>query len=451
LKSTPKQAMSRNTSKPRGPAPSKAMAAAEVQLQPLLTGSRTAVILLLLFLLGVVLRWQHWNDVTSRTPDEKTYTFHARRILSGGLSQFPIMVREYNADRQLALLPSPVRAGWDVLLSGAMWMSGITDERAGAALSCLLSIATLALLGFVGSRFLPPWAAIYGMLYMAVSVPDLTIARRCWQDALMGALGLLLVWCACEITRNPDGWWHYSLFVAAGSYSVLVKELGAFVYGGCVIYVLVLLYRRRAWQTMAALAAGGLAGAALSVYCLISVAGGLTPLLTVYQHLNEATYTNPYCVEYQGGPWYLSIWGLWILSPLNLLLWAFATLLSLRPQDRLIKLIPFRPLELQCFRLFSWMSAMLLATILILPNSQSFRFLAPVYGPMYLMGGIGLWGLLHLAGRKMHGRAYQAVCGIAVVVALAGAVAEYQEFIRVYVTGQAPDLSVKYVIDTRTL
>ena len=440
------------TRKTAKPAPRQPQAPAEVPSQSLLTLHKTEVLLLLLFLLGVVVRWSHLNDTTFRTPDEKTYTYHAARVLKGGLSQFPLMVQEYNADPRLALYPSPVRVGWDVMLAGAMWMTGLNDERAGAVLSCFLSIAALALLGIVAARFFPPWAGVYAMLYMALSVPDLTIARRCWQDALMGALGMVLIWCACEITRAPGKWWHYVLFVAAGSFSVLVKELGAFVYLGCVVYVLVLLYQQRAWRTIGLLAMGGLAGAALSVFCLISVAGGLTPLLTVYQHLSEATYTNPYCVEYQGGPWYLSIWGLWILSPLNFLLWAFAAGLSLLPERRLNGLsLPFRPLEIQCFRLISWMSAMLLVTILILPNSQSFRFLAPVYGPMYLMGGMGLWAVLHLAARKLRGFAYQAVCGAAVVIVLAAAIAEYQQFVRVYVTGNTPDLSIKFVIDTRNM
>ena len=441
------------TRKPVKPVPRRVepQPTAEVASQPLLTRNRLVVALTVLCLLGAVLRLTHLSGV-ARGPDEKTYTYHAQRVLRGGLGQFPVMVREYNAEPRLALYPSPVRAGWDLMLAAAMELTGFTDEQAGALLSCFLSIATLALLALVAMRFAPPWAALYAVLYMAFSAVDLTIARRCWQDALMGAIGLVLVWCACEIARNPRGRWHYALLVFTGSFSVLVKELGAFVYLGCVACVLAILYRQRAWRTMGALAAAGIAGAALSVFCLISVAGGLTPLLTVYQHLNAATYSNPYCVQYQGGPWYLSIWGLWILSPVNLLLWAFAAALSLMPEAKLKGLgLVFQPLELLCFRFFSWMAAMLLATILILPNSQSFRFLAPAYGPMYLMGGMGLWALTRLLAGKVHGVAYRVACGVAVVVALAGAIAQYQQFEHVYVTLQIPDLSVKYVIDSRLL
>jgi hypothetical protein len=395
----------------------------------------------------VIFRLYHVNDEIHRTPDELYYTVHAKRLLRGGLSEFPAMVREYNDDKKLALYPSPIRAGWDVPLALTMKVTGVTDERAGAWLSCLLSIANMALLGYLGLRFVPRWAAVYGMLFLATSVPDLTLARRCWQDDLMGTIGLVLVWSACEITRNSERWWPYAVFIAAGSYSVLVKELGAFVYGGCVLYVVALLVHRKAWRTLGILAAGGLAGAGLSVLCLTSVAGGLTPLLTVWQHLNEATYTNPYCVDFQGGPWYLSIQGLWILSPLNLLLWSFATVLSVLPREKLDGLgLHLKPVEHWCFRLFSWMSFMLLATILILPNSQSFRFLAPIYGPMYLMGGMGLWALVGMAGCKLRGRAYEAACGVAVLVMLVGAIAQYQQFIRVYVDNATPDLSIRFVL-----
>ncbi len=422
----------------------------ETPTQPLLTPRRTAIALAVLFAVGVVVRLEHLNDVPVRTPDEKTYAAQAKRVLNFGWREFPVMVKEYNQDQRMALYPSPIRAGWVVLLAGAMNVTGVTDERAGSWLSCFLSVTTLALLGWMGHRFLPHWAALYGMLFLALSVPDLVIARRCWQDALMGTLGLLMVWCACEIKRDPGKRWHYALLVAAGSFSVLVKELGAFVYGGCVLYVLVFLFRQRAWRTIAALGIAGLAGAAVSVYVLTSAAGGVTPLLAAWRRLNEAVYSNPYCALYQGGPWYLSIWGFWILSPLNLVLWAFAAGLSLLPMDRFQSLsLPIKPLELSCFRLFSWMSVMLTATILILPNSQSFRFLAPIYGPMYLMGGMGAWAVVHLVGRKVDAVTRRVACGVVAAVVLYGAIAQYEQFVQAYVTKGIPDLSVKFVLDSR--
>jgi hypothetical protein len=410
------------------------------------------VFLALLFVLGVWLRLQHMDDILQRTTDENVYTYQANRILNGGLGQFPVMVREYNQDPRLWLYPSPLRAGWDVPLAFTMKLTGVRDERAGSWLACFLSVLSLGILGMVAARFLPPEAALYGMLFMACSVPDLTIARRCWQDALMGLLGALMVWCACEITRMPGRWWPYAVFILAGSYSVLVKELGAFVYLGCVAYVLLFLYRRQDWRTIGLLAAGGLAGAAFSTLALIFVAGGYTPMLAVWRNLNQATATNPYCIQYQGGPWYLSIEGLWILSPIHLLLWAAGAVLLLLPV-RYWKAfsLSFSSLEISSYRLFSWMAAMLLATILLLPNSQSFRFLAPVYGPMYFVGGIGLWTLVRMAARKLSGTSLQLVQGAALVLALVGAFAQYEQFVRAYVTGPTLDLSIKYVLDSRLI
>jgi len=396
-----------------------------------------------------VLRLINLTNVPSRTPDEVTYTAQSRRILKFGIGQVPAMVREYDNDQRLALYPSPIRIGWDVPLAGVMGVTGITDERAGAGFSTFLSVATFALLGFLGYRYLPPQAALYAVVFFALSTFDLTLARRSWQDSMMGFLGLLLVWFTAEILRNPSRRWPYAGLVATGSYFVLVKELGGFVYITCVAFVMLFLIRRRDWRTVIALSAAGFAGAAISVVCLVTAAGGVTPLLTVWQHLNEATYTNPYCVYYQGGPWYLSLWGLWILSPINLVLWILAAGCSLLPAGQLEELLELTGEQIAFYRLVSWMSVMLVVTILVLPNSQSFRFLAPVYGPMYLMGGVGVCVLASLVPGSLPSMAGKVAYIAIAALALAGAVGEYRHFVRVFVGQNIPDLAVKYVIDSR--
>ena len=430
---------------------SRAKPEVEIPPRPVLESKRTTVaILVVLFAIGVLVRLQHLGDVTSLTPDEHVYTYYAQRILTKGLGEFPLLIQEYNGDQRYWIYPPPMRAGYLAILAGAMKVGGVADQRAGVRLSCLMSVASLALLGVIGVRFLPPWAAIYGMLCMALSLSDLVIARRCWQDAVVGALGLTLVWSACEITREHRNWWNYAVLIGAGSLSALVKELGALVYGGCVLYILVLLFRRRAWKAIAWLVLAGLAAAGLSFYCLTLAAGGLTPLLTGWQHMSGAVNTNPYAWEYQNLPWYQLFWGFWILSPVNLVLAGFAVGLALLPERRLADLsLPRGPVDVRLLRLFSGMTVLLVAVILIVPTLQNFRYLAPIYGPMYLLGGIGLWVLLRLVARRVRGVAYQACAGLLAVAVLAGVFSQYRHFEQVYVTKGAADLSIKMVLDTR--
>src|SRR5438128_2467000 len=85
--------------------------APEISSRPLLTPARLTTVLILLFLVGVVLRLQHLEDVTFRTADEHVYTRNAKRILEKGFSEFPVMVQEYNRDPELPKYPSPVRSG----------------------------------------------------------------------------------------------------------------------------------------------------------------------------------------------------------------------------------------------------------------------------------------------------------------------------------------------------
>ncbi len=53
--------------------------------------------------------------------------------------------------------------------------------------------------------------------------------------------------------------------------------------------------------------------------------------------------------------------------------------------------------------------------ILVSRNTQNFRYIAPVFGPMYLLGGFGLSALLQLARRYL------------------SAIASYRNFESVYV------------------
>ena len=418
-----------------------------------LTGPAVAAILFLLFAVGALFRLQHVDDARLRTPDERVYTSFAGRIAGRGLAELPVLVAEYNRDPGSWKYPPPMRAGYLVLLAWFMRSSGIGGELAGVWLSCWLSIATLALMAVIGARFLPVWAALYGTLALAVSVPDLVVARRCWQDSLAGALGLLLVWSACEIIRDHRRPWPYALFVSAGSFFAVVKELGAIVYALCALYVVALLMRRRAWKALARLVSCGLIGSAAAACGLILAAGGLDPLLEGWNHMRGGVNVSAYAQTFQNGPWYGFLRGSVILDPVNVVLAAFGTgaaiLLLVPERAREGVRVPSFPLQRPLAGLFVWMSAALVAFVLAVPTLENFRYLEPVYGPMYLLGGIGLWTVLQLVANRWHGSMRESVTVLVLGAVLVVGLLQQRRFERVYVARDTSDLSIRMVLDTR--
>lgn len=392
------------------------------------------LILSILVVTGAGLRVAQWNDAFSRTPDERVYTDDARRVALGGLREFPVLVAEYQKDSRLWIYPPPTRVGEIAVVAAMMKISGLDDESAGSRASCVASIAALAILAVVAARFLPPWAAIYATACLAISLPALIIAFRCWGDALMEFLGLLMVWATCELCRGPRQWWKYGALVAAGSASVLVKESGAVIYLGCALYLLAMLARERAWRELLSLVFAGLVGAALAIGCLSAAAGGAASMLMVWRHVGQGLSVNDYGLQYQSGPWLRFFHAFWILTPVNLVLSAIA--ISVAVARRRLK-------EL---RLFAWIAVSLVMSILLMPISQNFRYLSPIYGCMYLLGGMGLWFLVDRAGRFS-----MALLFVSGMLVLAMGFRDYEVLRRVYIGVELQDLPVRMVLEELTL
>jgi hypothetical protein len=409
----------------------------------------TFVLLLLLFAVGAKLRYDHADDVTTRSPDEKWYTFYAGRVAENGPAEDPVLVREYIADPARDIYPPPWRIGYLWPLAEIMKSADAREISLGAQFSFALSLATLALVGVLCARYLPPSAALCAMLCLAVSVPDMAIARRTWPDALMSGLGLAMAWSAWEITRFPKRWWNYGILLLAGGYSCLVKESGVFVLAACAVYVLAFLGRRKAWRAVAGFTLGGLAVASVCLYGSALAAGGL-PTLRMAWHMQSLGFqANTYGAAYQTGPWYRLIRGFWILGPANLLLSALAVCLAALPDRWLVRLCPsFGERERSMLRLFSWLSVVLVGMILVLPIAQNFRYLSPMYAPMCLLSGLGLWALLDAATRKLpRGASWAAMAAVGAVL-VSVAMADYRSFEKVYVVNEMTDLPIRAVLET---
>lgn len=417
-------------------------------LKPLLTRrGLTIAMLLLLFVLGARLRIANSTFVTSRSPDERWYSTYAARVSQGGVAAFPVLISEYIQDPTRHVFPPPWRIGYLTPLAVLMSANGSPAVDTGVSLSLLASLGALALVGILGFLFLPAEAAVCAMLLLAVSIADLALARRTWADSLLSLLGLVTVWAAWRITRNPGAWWNYALFVLAGGYSILVKETAVFAFSSCLLYVAVSLALRKAFRALIGLAVALSAAASLYIGLLLSAAGGLGPLELAFHAEAKALVGNVYGQVYQSGPWSGYLRGLWILQPANVLLAAAGMGFSILPDRWINRCFPgCDSASTSLMRLLSLVTAGVIGAMLALPAGQNYRYLAPVYAPICLLSGLALWVLLDFARRHTPPPVASALVVTAAVVLVTVSVLDYASFVHVYVVEEIPDLSVKMVL-----
>ncbi len=407
-----------------------------------------ATISALLFL-GAVLRVANLSNVSSRSPDERVYTIQAKILLQRGQAGLRSMIAEFQQDRIARLYPPPTRLGYVWPLAAAMGLTGRLDESVGAYLSCVASIGSLFILAMIGVCFFPSWAAFFALLFFAVSPMELAVSRRAWPDSLLEFLGFSLVYVAAEITRDSSRRIWYLLFVVLGSLGIAVKEAGAVGYGLCAIWVLwVLLIQRREWVNGALLTAGGLAGLAITIAWLAISAGGLSIFAKIVTSIPSSNAGNPYAIEYQSGPGYLLLRALETMSPVTAIL-GLVGCGVLVFSHRKVNLLHV-PAEAANWQVIGWIAlfiAAYLALPMVLPHWLNLRYISVLFGPIYLIAGLGLWYCASLCWNRLK-TFDRKVFAVLIITALSiGAVADYDRFRRFFVRDALQDLSVNVLLD----
>lgn len=394
--------------------------------------SRGATIFILsaIFALGCFLRLRHMGDVASRSPDETLYTSEAKRIDEGRPIESPTMKRK---------LP------YLFVVTAAMKITGMKDERAGSWVSCVASIVSLLVIGAVGVRFLSPWAAIYAMAFTAVSPLCLMSSRRCWQESIVECLGLILVWSIGEITLNGR-WWGYAGLFLAGVACVTIKQHAIFLLTGALLYVFGWLIYRRAWRPLMYFGGASLLMAVAAAAAIGYSMGGANQLVSLWRHAYVDVPAGPqasWAVINQSGPWYEFVYGLWVLAPLTagfsltaVALVAVPARTRLRPAMRASErfLVPF----------LAYTITVMILALLIMPLSQNLRYLAPVYGALNILGGIGFAGLVNtaLCFRPMFAYPLAAAAAALVLINLNASYGDSELLVQV----KAQDLAIKHVL-----
>jgi hypothetical protein len=402
-----------------------------------------------LLCLGAALRVANLSNVTLRSPDEREYSIQAKTLLRRGQAGVRSLIVEYQHSPILRLYPTPTRLGYLWPLTAAMRLTGGRDEKVGAYLSCAASIGSLFILALIGVRFFPSWATFFALLFFAVSPMELALSRRAWTDAPVEFLGLSLIYVAAEITRDSARRIWYLLFVVLGSLGIAFKESGLVGYGFCAVWILwILLIERKEWANGAVLMAGGLAGLAITIGWLAISVGGLSVLANIVTNIPSSNAENLDAIGYQSGPGYLLLRALEIMSPVTAVL-GLVGLGVLLFSHRKLNLLHV-PAEAANWQVVDWITLFMLAYLalpMLLPHWLNLRYISVLFGPFYLIAGLGFWYCASLCWNRLKTFDRRVFAGLAIAALSIVAVADYHRFQRIFIRDGLVDLSIRAVLN----
>jgi hypothetical protein len=421
-----------------------------------LTGSRLLqtrfgwILVAVLLSVGIGIRLSNLRIPTGRSPDETNYTKQANTLRQDGVAGLRSIALEYQSDPAARLAGPPTRLGYLAILAATVRLTGKMDETAGAVLSCAASIGTLIIVALIGVRFFPPWATLFALLFLAVSPAELELARRAWSDALVGFLGLSLVYVSCEITVNPTRRIWHVVFVLLGSLGVFVKEFGPIVFAICAIWVSwVVLVERKDFRSGLGLIAGSLAGVIISIVCIAHLLGGFPMLVQTVINWRIAHVTNQYAIEYQSGPGYLLLNAFEVVSPLSALFCTLGVAVAFLSRSRSMSTSFRLPRDVANWHVIRWVilfAIVYLALPMFLPHWLNLRYVSVLFGPFYLLAGLGVWYLAFMLSSLDSIPSIVSTCLI-LIGAVIGAASDIRRFDRMFVRNGIGDLSVVLILD----
>lgn len=403
-------------------------------------------LLTVILAIGIVLRVHSLGSVAGRSPDEGIYTFQANTIAQNGIKSFRSLVNSYNEDETLWPYPHPLRVGYLISLATVMKITNIKDVKAGAYLSCSLSIASLLLVMLLGLRFFNQWITLYALLFLSVSPMSLAIARRSWQEAMLEFIGALLIYFCCEITHASNRKIWYVFFILTGSFCILIKLSGVVIYGLSLLWVLwVLFIKEKSFPKGFLVILSSTLGMGMSILFLLHLTGGVSAVKEVLTHLKWALQTSEYARNYGSGPWYQFFEMLWMLTPLNTVL-VFAGIIGTfsfikiqENNDTPSFMIKNREMY---FGIIFFMTALMAALFLFKDHFLNLRYVSSLYLPFYLISGLGFWHILLLVQKKMKNFSFTVLSTYIMAALACAAVIDYKNFERIIVKSGILDLTI---------
>lgn len=391
-------------------------------------------------LLGAALRLYHACDVTTPTADEAVYTMQAGALADYGVEAIRVLSARYLRNPTQRLYPPPTRIGYTGMLAAAMKLTGSRSRLVGVWLSSVASIAALSLAAMIGYRFFHPWAGVLTAGFLSVFPPELAIARRTWQEAVVNCLSLALIYCACAIVSQPERWRVYAAMGIAGGMLLTMKESAPAIYGLCLLWAgakLMLQRRRRegAWLAGTAAAAAGIAIAVVAWS-----AGGFAIERRIIAAWLAANASNPYALQYATGPGYQILTGFWTLSPVVTTLALGGLLLVLRHPAKLAR-DAFNGAALAVFTILFGMLPV------ILPHWMNLRYVSVLNAPICLLAALAAYQIWLRMRASLHQREVVPALALACVALILVAATDYARFRERFVEAETPDLAIRLVLD----
>jgi len=394
---------------------------------------------------GVAMRLAHFNDVGTRGPDERVYTYFASRIELQGFSAVPSLFAGYEANVGSRIYPGPSRFGHVALFAAAMRITGDRTARAGAAVSLACSVLSLILCAWMGLRFFIPEIALLAVAFLGSSVGELGMSRRAWQDMVFGFASFLLVYITCEIARRPRDWRLYAFFYSLGIFCLVTKENAVIPYGLCGLWLLtILLVQEHSWRAAAGFALGGLMSIAMTLGVFFVLAGSPRLALSVLDHAlwHQTADPSNWTVRCCSGPWYQFSFLLWIVGPVVTAAALFGVLITLlqrplpgaaqQPDSRVSGLCALITLGVWSFASFY-------------PNIQNLRMFSPADGTYCLLAGFGVWHLISMARANLAPRTFRVITVAMLLAIAAGAAHDYGVFRSVVVATDMQELPATWI------
>jgi 4-amino-4-deoxy-L-arabinose transferase-like glycosyltransferase len=393
-------------------------------------------IVILLVMAGVALRVANLDGVAFRSPDERNYTAEANTLLQQGSAGFPLLMDAHSKNPDL---PSPTRAGYLLLLSRTMQLTGQRDETAGAELSCAASIITLLLLGLIAWRYFTATVAMASVMLYTVSPMALMTARRAWEESVVEALALAMIYIACEITAGLRRWGWLLLFALLGGFSIAVKEVAAASYALCFVWILIVLWLRRERGNVMLFAALCTVASTVSVAGLAHLLGGFSVFVQQSTMTVQFLASSQYSIAYEGGePWHL-LQALWIVS-------ATASVFALAGLAYALNWRSAFTVRRQVALALVIFTVAFMLLVVTQPHHLNLRYVCPIFAPFYLLAGVGVYEVLQLLRKHLAETESRPLAMVLIATLICGSGLDYYRFRTHFNAPEMQDLSIRMVL-----
>ena len=321
--------------------------------------SRHCWLAALLFLLGCGLRIVPWTSFDGMGYDESWYRKYLLALDRHGLGVYPEICDAYLEDGRdeatIAKVP-PMRLLF--VVTGWAWKRAAFGDAAPAdlaspdgiardpALISLHRVATLfGCLGLIAAwgfarRLLGEDEALAVLALVACSPLLIHMSQHALIDGLLATCALFGFWALWESLQKDARPWWLTVFAAACTLIVLVKENALFVGVGFAVTMLGAKRGgygradRRHWLTAIC---GGLLGLAL----MSAAAGGFSTVIDGYRLIVHKAQALEYAHRTGDGPWSRYLIDLMIFTPATLCFAIGGTFRTLREDRRAVALLVF--------------------------------------------------------------------------------------------------------------